>query len=490
MHNPFTSLIFLIITIFSFACSEQQNETAPAPDSSLEGDFWKYQAIDNIIIPWTREGMNAADSLFPAFMDRQWQPSREDHIFPGMLARHVFSYSTAYLLSGEDRYLNLADHLVRFLIQHGWDAEAGLWFNELDGSGKPVDKDKDLFMQLYAVTGLAMHYVVTRDAGTLDYVQRSIDLLNQHAWDNQNGGYYNVLNRDLSVADSTKKATPQLAPLSGYLAYLYPATRNENYLSNMERGVNVILERMMDSQNDWLLESFSESWRINKEPSSRVDVGHNIEIVWMLLRLHLLTGKQEYKTKALDLYPRLFEVAFNLETGAWYHKFNRSNPEEKPATTPWWIQVYGNMLEMYLYRITGDQKHLDRFQKGAAFWNEHFIDREYGGAFLSAGIDGSLHNGNKAVRSKTSYHSMEHGLLNYLYLKLWVQEQPATLYFKIRQSEEEETFYSSMVEDPAVQINKVMIDGKPWKAYDAERGAITLPALKSGTVQVELVKAE
>ncbi len=470
----------------ALACQGPEPKSSPPSDPILSGAFWKTQAIDDIITPWTERGLPPQDSLFPAYLDRRWQPFRDDHLFPGMLARHVFSYATAYLLTGEEAYLDRGRGIAQYLIRYGWDPEYGLWFNELDGEGRPVDADKDLFMQLYAVTGLAMHYVVTRDAKILEYIRRSIELLNKHAWDDENGGYYNALHRDLTVKDDEKKATPQLAPLSGYLAYLYPATREQVYLQEMQRGVDLILQRMMDAERGWLLESFTPDWQVKEAGSARIDVGHNLEIVWMLLRLHLLTGRESYRDRALTLYPPLYRAAFHEPTGAWRHQLQRDDPGDYPATTPWWIQAYGNMLELYLYRVSGDTVHLDRFRRGAAFWNDHFIDHDYGGAYLSAGLDGSLHNGHKAVRSKTSYHSMEHGLLNHLYLKLWVENEPVTLYFRIRQSEAGDRFSPHLLEDPAIRIQSVMIDGKPWADFQAEEGWITLPALEEGEVRVEL----
>ncbi|MEQ9208367.1 MAG: hypothetical protein RLN96_00785, partial [Pseudomonadales bacterium] len=95
-------------------------------------------------------------------------------------------------------------------------------------------------------------------------------------------------------------------------------------------------------------------------------------------------------------------------------------------------------------------------------------------------------NGNKAVRSKTSYHSMEHGLLNYLYLNLWVQNKPVTLNFKIKASEEGQRLYPILVEDPKVKINSVTVNGSEWKEFNPEEGFITLPELTEASVQVQL----
>lgn len=478
-----TAITFLLLITLLGGCA---TEDSRHPDPQMDGDFWKTQAIDDIIIPWTQNGLNTETNTFPTYMDREWKPFRSTSQNPGMVSRHIFSYSTAYLLTGEDKYLDLATQIVEYMIEYGWDSEYGLWYNEIDEEGNPVDFDKGMFMQLYAVTGLAMYYVITHDETVLEYIQESIELLNTHAHDEQYGGYINALNRNLTVKDPSKRATPQLAPLSGYLAYLYPVTKNDQYLNEMTDGVDLILDKMISPEEQWLMGSFDEQWQVNIEQSDKINVGHNLEIVWTLLRLHLLTGNESYKEKALEIYPQLYEVTFNEETGAWHHNFSMANNAEKADSTPWWVQAYGNMLELYLYRITEDQIHLDRFQQGADFWNNYFIDKEYGAAYLSVRIDGEIENGNKAVRSKTSYHSMEHGLLNYLYLNLWVQNKPVTLNFKIKSSEEGERLYPNLVEDPEVKISSVTVNGSEWNQFNPEEGYITLPELRNGSVQVQL----
>jgi len=474
-----TASIFLFLATISGECASESN-------LQIDGVFWRTQAIDDIIIPWTQHGLNTETNTFQTYMDREWKSFRSTNQNPGMVSRHIFSYSTAYLLTGEDKYLDLATQIVEYMKEYGWDPEYGLWYNEIDQEGNPVDMDKNMFMQLYAVTGLAMYYVVTHDDTVFEYIQESIELLNTHALDEQYGGYINALNRDLTVQDSSKRATPQLAPLSGYLAYLYPVTKNDQYLKEMTDGVDLVLNKMISPEEQWLMGNFDEQWQVDMERSDKINVGHNLEIVWTLLRLHLLTGIDSYKEKALELYSKLYEVAFNEQTGAWHHNFSMANNAEKAASTPWWVQAYGNMLELYLYRITEDQVHLDRFQQGTDFWNNYFIDKEYGAAYLSVGIDGKIENGNKAVRSKTSYHSMEHGLLNYLYLNLWVKSKPVTLHFKIKSSEEETRLYPILVEDPQVKINSVTVNGSEWDEFNPEEGFITLPESGDVSVQVQL----
>lgn len=119
------------------------------------------------------------------------------------------------------------------------------------------------------------------------------------------------------------------------------------------------------------------------------------------------------------------------ETGAWRHKLRRTDPSQSPDTAVWWVQGYGNMLRLYAHRTTGDPRYLEAFRKGAHFWTDAFVDREQGGTVLRTTLDGTVVDGDKAVRTKTSYHAAEHALLLALYLDLWTTDTPTTLHYRL-----------------------------------------------------------
>lgn len=459
---------------------------APAADALFQGEFWRDQGLENILLYWTRHARDQEHGAFFSHLDRTWQPVETMHKYPGMVSRHLFSYSTAYLLSGDESYLELAGEVFDYLAEHGWDPEHGLWYDELDRSGEVVGSGKDLFHQAYAVTGLAMYYFVTHDARAREYIDRSIELLEKHAWDGEHGGYVRGLNRDLSISGTRKDFSPQIAHVSGYLMYLYPATRDPRHLQHMERILGVVMDRSRDPETGWVRGRYDRAWNPTEpREEARVNVGHNLETAWLLLRLHLLTGDEAYREAGLRLGDEMLEHGFDPRGGVWLHQVGLADPTLHGETTPWWIQAYGNMMQLYQYRITGEERHLDAFRKGAEFWNRAFIDPEHGAAYLSVFLDGRMHKGDKAVRTKTSYHSMEYALLNYLYLNLWVADRPVELHFRVDDPARTGRLYPSPIEDPSVRIARVEIDGREWTDFDPKAGYITLP--ETGPVRVKAV---
>lgn len=491
-HNDMkhsTWLVVQMVVLLAVGITAESPAQIAETDRLLHGETWKQQLLEEVLPAWEQHARDPADGQFYAFLNRRWTPSQETVKYPGMLARHLFSYSAAYLLSGSEHYLNEADRLYDYLKKHGWDESHGGWYYAIDREGQPADTKKDLFMNIYAATGLSLYYFVTHDPEVLEKIESTRKLLQEHAWDEDHSGYYRRLNRSWEVTDSSKVFTPQMAPVSGYLLYLYGATRDKQYLDQSSTLVVLALEKLKDEKTGWIREKFNPDWSVPKENDrerEQINIGHNIEVAWMLYRLHNLTDNRKYLQAAGELDRKLVETAYDQHSGAWLHKMNLTDPDVHPDTTPWWIQAYGNMEQLYRYRLTGDPAALDRFKSGVNFWNRAFMDSSYGATVLSATHGGEIDRGDKAVRTKTSYHAAEHALLNYLYLTLWVQEEPAVLYLRNR-SESATERCVNLLDDPSVNVERLEIDGRPVPVEPGSNpGCIRIPGGNNQNFKVVL----
>jgi hypothetical protein len=114
------------------------------------------------------------------------------------------------------------------------------------------------------------------------------------------------------------------------------------------------------------------------------------------------------------------------------------------------------------------------------------MDKKRGDTHLTVMENGAVTNAQKANQFKASYHNMEHGLLNYLYLGGWVFPQPITLYFKISSSREGDLLYPMPIEILNTRVKNIMIDGREYTPLQASGEAVQLPALKDASVAVTL----
>ena len=472
MADPAKLMRFVLLLLALIAA-----ERFPAAHAQavLKGDFWKQQALTDIIPAWEQHVFNEETGGFHAYLKRDWTPYQHNRQYPGMLSRQLFSFSAAYLLSGDQHYLALADSTFRYMVRHGWDTTYGGWYAEIGPHGRVTKAGKDLFMQTYAITGLTLYYATTRNPEAKAYLDTTYQRLRTQAWDQQNQGYYNSLTQDWQVADPQKDFSPQLAPASGFLTYLYPITRKAAYRDHFQTLLTMAWEKMRHPRQPWIMESFTRDWQLIKGQNTHMNVGHNAEVVWLMLRLYHLTGDPVYRKHARTLHQPLVQQAYDTASGAWYHQIPVDKAQPRTATASWWVQAYGNMTQLYLYRVTQDQQYLERFQAGCRFWNKAFLDEQYGGTVLKADLAGNPEKGAKAVRTKTAYHAMEHALLNYCYLKLWVQDQPARLHYRLTNTTKGDQFRPVFLADPEVRIQQVTINGEPWKQFQPKEQVITLP---------------
>lgn len=477
----------ILSTIFSLCTNK--------PDSAskvLTGNYWKNQALTDIMPFWTKYAQDKVSGAFFTNLDSLWLPFGSQDKYPSMISRHLFSYSVAYLLSGDEENLKIADNTVKWLVGNAWDKEYGGWFDALDARGKPVQTTKTTFVQVYAITGLTLYYFVTHDTTVLRYIEKSNGLLESKVWDSNSGGYFNMMNRDWSVADSNKSFSSQVTPVSGYLFYLYQATREKRYLDQINKIMDTTMNKMADRESGWILENFDRDWKYipGREDETEINIGHNIEAATMLLHDYLLTGNRDHLNSAKILAGKINSYGALHDKEIWLTSVNRTSSARHAGNIYWWIQAYGNIFNLYLYHVLGESSYLDGFQKGSEFWDSFFMDKRHGDTYFSVDTAGRPDDRTKATRFKTSYHSIEHCLLNMLCLSFWVNNTPVEFHFKISSSREGDMLYPSILEDKNIEVSKVVIDDLNQPDLANRGQEIRLPELKNSKVVVTLENPE
>lgn len=487
MHSvKYFALSLIVIQLVS--CDPSKKE----PSGVMTGKYWKDQALNDIIPAWTRYSQNKTSGTFYTNLDSVWKPFGSSEIYPSMISRHLFGYSAAYLLSGEDRFIDIADSAAAWLIEKAWDKEYGGWYDGLDEAGNPTLTTKTTFVQVYAATGLALYYFVTHDSAALDYIKRTNDLLEQKVWDKGGGGgYFNVMNRDWSVSDTGKSFSSEITPVSGYLAYLYLATKDQIFRDQIDRIMTLVNDKMRDRETGWVLEDFDRNWNYlgSRQADNEINTGHNIETSWMLLKEYLLTGEEHKKSAGLSIARKMTESGVFNSYGVWLGSASVHDPLKTSSDTYWWIQAYGNMISLYLYRTTGEKKYLDYFKAGAELWDRSFVDRRHGDTFFRIDSAGNLLDATKSGRFKASYHNMEHCLVNYQCLNLWVSNDPVEFHFRINSSDAGEILYPVLVEDSTVSIVKAVTEDQKGQLIITKGQSVVLPAGKKYRLQIILKKS-
>jgi mannose/cellobiose epimerase-like protein (N-acyl-D-glucosamine 2-epimerase family) len=480
--------------------SAQKGDAATAQteegEKFLEGTFWRDQVLDDLMPYWFDHVRDEEYGAFYMSLSRTWQPvpswRRGWDKVPAMISRQIFSFSAAYLLSGEERYIEVAREGANYLLEHAWDEEYGGWFNSLTRTGAPKYTNKSVDLQLYTNVGLALYYFTTGDKRVRSHIEQSIKIRRTHAHDEEFGGYYQALNRDLSIRDDGKNKHAHYGYVGSFSLNYWLATRDPGFQQWTAHLTDLTLDRMTDPEEGWVYgfhSLFDRKWKRTPYKVNDVEVasiGAQLTAVLSFLRLYHQTGNAIYLERGKTLGDKLCRFGWDAERGGWVNLVEKASPH-RPVASPvvsWWIQIYGAFLQLHLYHLTQEEHYLERFRKGELFYDRYFVDHEYGGVFGSVLPDGSLiGDGRKSAVWQTSYHEIEHGLLNYLYLNLFVNKQSAVLHFKL---DGPKKHFVSLVDDPSVRISGVRINGQPWTDFDAEERSVTLPDGKGLKVEVTL----
>jgi mannobiose 2-epimerase len=454
---------------------------AEAPDPVLQGAAWRNLVLVDLVAAWQAHVVDTRHGAFHTSLGRDWQPRAPYEKLPAMIGRHVFSFTAAYLLSGESRHLEVARHGVEYLLAHAWDERYGGWYDRLTVDGEVLDDTKTAANELYTNVGLALYAFATGDPRALQRVCASLRIRRTRAADPDEGGYFSQLTRELAPVADQRKLKHAHFGYVGSLIHLYQVGRDPDVLGFWRELMDLTRQRMTDADLGWVYGfqvPLDRAFRLaDPKAHEYVSIGGQLTAALAYVRLYDQSGDAVYLEAARSL-ARAIDRGWDAEHRCWLDQVQRRPPHapHPDARVQWWIHIYGAFLDLRLYALDGDPERLLRFARAERFYRSHFLDRLYGGGFAQVRRDGTLaDDGSKAAPWHTSYHDVEHGLVNYLLLSLYVNGQPVTLHFRFEAGPAARRFVS-LLDDPRVQVKAVTVDGEPWTDFHGEERSVWLPA--------------
>lgn len=443
--------------------------------------------LDDLVSLWHEHAPDEDHGAFHLSLSREWEPIEPREKHPAMVGRQVFAFASAYLLSGETRHLRQARRGVEYLLEYGWDAEYGGWFDALTRDGDPAETTKSVPNQLYTNAGLTRYYHVTGDERALDAVEASLDIRRTHGHDPEYGGYYQQLGRDLSVTDAGKNKHAHYGYVGSQTLDMALATGDDEWVDFARELCDLSIERHME--DGWLYgfgSEFDRQWRRTPnvvDGDEVVSVGAALTGALAFLRLHRQTGEDRYREVGERLAANVNRHGFDERGCFWDWLVEDTLVPATGATVSWWIQLYGIFLQFHLYELTGDASHLERLRAAERFYRAHFLDDAHGGVVRAVSAEGTVENGQKAGPFITAYHEVEHVVLRTLYRRLYVEDEPVTVHYRLDGGG---THHVCPVDDRRVAVSGVTVDGESWSRFDADARTVTLPSRSDLAVSVTL----
>ncbi|MGC1308566.1 MAG: AGE family epimerase/isomerase [Phormidesmis sp.] len=436
------------------------------------------------------------------------------------ISRLVYGFATAFMMTGEDRFLEAAEKGTEYLREHmrfvDQDEDIVYWYHGIDVQG---DREQKIFAsefgddydaipayeQIYALAGPTQTYRITGDPRILSDAEQTIKLFDKFFLDkSEQGGYFSHLepvmldprSESLGRNKGTKNWNSVGDHAPAYLVNLFLATGRQEYADMLEYTFDTIEQRFPDFDNSpFVQERFFEDWSKDQTwgwQQNRAVVGHNLKIAWNLMRMQSLKPKDKYVALAEKLAQTMPAVGSDQQRGGWYdvvertteigQDFHRVVWHDRKA---WWQQEQAILAYLILSGCLGNEKfdYLRHAREAAAFYNAWFLDTEDGGVYFNVLANGLpyLAGGNergKGSHSMSGYHSTELCYLGAVYTNLLVKKQPMDFYFKPQPNGFPDGILRvspDILPAGSVRIGSVAIDGKAYDNFDAQALTVSLP---------------
>ncbi len=436
------------------------------------------------------------------------------------ISRLVYGFASAYLITGEDSYLEAAEKGTEYLRQHMRfkDKSEGIsyWYHAVDikddGTEEKILASEfgddynaiPCYEQIYALAGPVQTYRITGDPRILEDAKTTVELFHRYFHDDTDkGGYYSHIDpitfspHSESLGENKAKknwnSVGDHAP--AYLINLWLATGKEEYADFLEYTFDTIVKHFPDyDESPFVQEKFFDDWSKDQTwgwQQNRAVVGHNLKIAWNLTRMFGLKDKQEYQKLAEKIGTVIPDAGCDRQRGGWYDvvervkKFGKFHKYAWHDRKAWWQQEQGILAYYIMAGVYGNElkdEFLRYAREGTSFYNAYFLDHYAGGVYfnvLGNGLPYALGTErDKGSHSMAGYHSFELCYLAAIYTNLLVIKEPMDFYFK----PQPEGFPGNILRvapdilpPDSIRIKQVWIDGHDYKDFDAKALTVKLP---------------
>ncbi|MCK5616468.1 N-acyl-D-glucosamine 2-epimerase [Candidatus Pacearchaeota archaeon] len=434
------------------------------------------------------------------------------------ISRMVYGFATAYMMTGEDRYLEVAEKGTKYLRENLrlQDDKEGicLWYHAVDimddGTKQKIlasqfNEDTGTipcYEQIYALAGPTQTYRITGDTLIMDDVIATINTFNRYFRDKTDkGGFFSHIDpktrspHSESLGENKAKknwnSVGDHAP--AYLINLWLATGMDEYADFLEDTFDTITKHFPDYEHSpFVQERFYEDWSHDTTygwQQNRAVVGHNLKIAWNLMRMQSLKPKQDYLDFVKKIADKMPAAGYDRQRSGWYDVVERTlNPGEKfyrfawHDRKAWWQQEQGILAYQILHGIQKDPEHLRLARESSAFYNAWFLDTQSGGVYFNVLANGLPYllgtERSKDSHSMAGYHSFELAYLAAVYTNLLITKEPMDLYFKPMPGGFKDNILRvapDILPQGSIVIENVWINGKKYADFDSDALTVKLP---------------
>lgn len=319
-------------------------------------------------------------------------------------SRLLWTYAHAYRRLGDAGYLEMADQAFHYLLDHFWDDNSGGFYWLVDATGRPLQTDKYIYGQAFAIYGLSEYYLATGNLQSLETAVALYALLEAHARDAEQGGYFEAFTRDWQPcsANVDQYPGPVVKTMNTHLHILEAYTNL--YRTQTDAGVANSLRHLIQWHLDHIIDPTTGHLRLHMQANwqslhDSVSFGHDIEASWLLWEAAELLDDPALidglRPLVVQMAAATMTEGIDVDGGVWGEHHEKH----------WWAQAEALVGFCNAFQLTGEMAYLTAVCNTWHYIQQYIVDKQYGEWLWGRDAEGYPLAQDKISIWKTPYHN-------------------------------------------------------------------------------------
>ncbi len=373
-------------------------------DTSKYLSYWsecyREDLVENIMPFWMQYGVDHEHGGVYTCVDRDGtlMDTTKSVWFQGRFA-YICAYAYNHIEQRAE-WLDAAKSTIDFIEAHCFDTDRHMFF-EVTADGTPLRKRRYVFSESFAAIAMAEYSKATGDK---TYAEKAMQIFRDMRRMLTTPGLLEP--KYLPTMEAQGHSITMI--LINVANVLRQVCDDPELEEQTELSIKALAQYFIHPEYKALLETVGPKGEFIDTINGRlINPGHCIETSWFLLDVAERKGDKELQQLALQIFDWSWDWGWDKEYGGIINfRDCKGFPQQDYSQDMkfWWPQCETIIACLYAYKLTGDEKYLERHRIISDWTYAHFPDHEYGEWYGYLHRDGSVAQPAKGNIFKGPFH--------------------------------------------------------------------------------------
>ncbi len=367
---------------------------------SYWGECYREDLVTNIMPFWMQHGVDREHGGVYTCVDRDGtlMDTTKSVWFQGRFA-YICAYAYNHIEQRAE-WLDAAKSTIDFIEAHCFDTDRHMFF-EVTADGTPLRKRRYVFSESFAAIAMAEYSKATGDK---TYADKAMQIFRDMRRMLTTPGLLEPKYLPAMEAQG-HSITMILINVANVLRQVCDDLELEE---QTDLSIKALAQYFIHPEYKALLETVGPKGEFIDTINGRlINPGHCIETSWFLLDVAERKGDKELQQLALQILDWSWDWGWDKQYGGIINfRDCKGFPQQDYSQDMkfWWPQCETIIACLYAYKLTGDEKYLERHRMISDWTYAHFLDHEYGEWYGYLHRDGSVAQPAKGNIFKGPFH--------------------------------------------------------------------------------------